>query len=111
MTTKEKIEIMKAYDEGKLIQMRLLNGASSDGSGWVDCKKEPDWNWEACEYRIRPHDKFTAEWFTEEMQRLAENNDIEDRHCEMDNLMCELLEHLGYSEGVKIYNDTEMWYA
>ena len=45
------------------------------------------------------------------MKGLAKDEDVEGRHYNMDELMCELLEHLGYSDGVKIFRDTDMWYA
>ena len=43
--------------------------------------------------------------------QLAKDDDKEGRHINMDNLMCELLRHLGYDAGVKIFDDTDMWYA
>ena len=37
--------------------------------------------------------------------------DIEGAHSEADDLMCQLLEELGYEEGVKIFKNAEKWYA
>ena len=37
--------------------------------------------------------------------------DRELMHIEMDDLLCEVLNDLGYSEGVKIYKNTDMWHA
>ena len=109
MTTREKMEIMQAYLDGKAIQMKFSN--SPDEEPWHDCDSEPVWDWLVWDYRIRPHEKFTPEWFAEEMARLAADDDVEDRHYNMDALMCELLEHLGYSKGTEIFDNTEMWYA
>ena len=53
MTTKEKIEVMKAYDEGKMIQYR-----EKDGEIWVDWvwkSSEPSWDWFHQEYRIKQY--------------------------------------------------------
>lgn len=56
MTTKEKIEIMNAFLEGKAIQWK------SYWSDWKDWKgknlAEPDWAWNAIEYRIKPEEKY-----------------------------------------------------
>lgn len=51
MTTKEKIEVMQGYLDGKIIQ-KLYD------DGWVDCsiEEEPDWDWD-CDYRIKPEPK------------------------------------------------------
>lgn len=51
--------------------------------------------------------------YTERMRELADNNDddIEMRHVEMDNLMCEILKEMGFNELVDIFNETEKWYA
>lgn len=38
-------------------------------------------------------------------------DDLEERHIQMDTLMCELLIDLGYWEGINIFNNTEMWWA
>lgn len=55
MTTKEKIEVMQAYLDGKQIEKRsailVLNGP------WGPCEKEPGWDWEMMEYRVKPEEK------------------------------------------------------
>lgn len=53
----------------------------------------------------------TPEEFQIRMRKLHDNDDIEERHILMDQLMCELLIDLGYWEGIYIFNNTEMWYA
>lgn len=52
MTTKEKIEVMNAYAEGKKIQFR-----TPGDHDWLDwtCPDEPKWNWGGCDYRIKPN--------------------------------------------------------
>jgi len=39
------------------------------------------------------------------------SNDIEFVHIAMDNAMADLLESLGYSEGVQVFQDTYKWYS
>ena len=68
MTTKEMIEVMQAYEEGKTVEA-LINDR------WI-VAEHPSWNWNNYEYRIAPPDKFSAEWFTEEMKELAKDEDI-----------------------------------
>lgn len=46
-TTKEKIAVMQAYDDGKYVQVKTTDGM------WIDAPV-PNWNWMACEYRIKP---------------------------------------------------------
>ena len=59
-TTKEKIEVMQAYDRGEQIQLldRLGN--------WVDIDM-PEWSWELRDYRVKPKKSYvpfdTAEEF------------------------------------------------
>lgn len=53
----------------------------------------------------------TPEEFKNEMQKLDENGDTEVSHSNMDDLMCDLLESLGYKEGIKIFKASEKWYA
>jgi len=49
-TTKEKIEIMQAFEDGKTVECR---GESSGIWGKV-AVPNPLWNWPDCEYRIKP---------------------------------------------------------
>ena len=37
--------------------------------------------------------------------------DAEGFHVEADDLMCEILESLGYKEGIEIFKNTEKWYS
>ena len=55
--------------------------------------------------------RMTPEEFAEAMKEIAESDDPECAHSYMDDLMCQLLDDLGYEEGVKIFLDAEKWYA
>lgn len=54
MNTKEKIEVMQAWEDGKPIQYK-----TSIRDMWNDWEYsyEPNWNWEECKYRIKPGPK------------------------------------------------------
>ena len=52
MTTREKIEVMEAYDRGEEIQI-----LAEDGIKFEDMSLEPRWDWYNCEYRIKPKEK------------------------------------------------------
>ena len=49
--------------------------------------------------------------FASLMRKLAEHDDIESRHVQMDKLLCRVLESLGYAEGVAIFRESEKWYS
>ena len=53
-TTKEKIEIMQAYDRGEQIQIK---GSSID---WIDIIDivSPKWDWINYDYRVKPKPKY-----------------------------------------------------
>lgn len=51
MNTKEKIEVMQAYLDGRKIQLR---GKTLRFPKWEDIEKEPEWNFINNEYRIKP---------------------------------------------------------
>lgn len=60
--------------------------------------------------------KYTPEEFAKEMQNIRqrvyiENDDQEESHYQMDMLMVDLLDSLGYGEGVQVFLDTPRWYA
>jgi len=59
MTTKEKIEVMHAYLDGKQIQTRLI-GERNRWATWKP-KKEPVWDFWHCEYRIKPEPRIPIE--------------------------------------------------
>ena len=52
MNTKEKIEIMQAYLDGKTIQCSYRNV-----DAWGDITQEPGWAFENFDYRIKPKQK------------------------------------------------------
>lgn len=47
----------------------------------------------------------------DEMELLIECGDSEYAHSRADELLCELLEDLGYGKIVELYSDVEKWYA
>lgn len=53
-TTKEMIYVMKAFDEGKQIQSRY--NENFDDCEWNDISI-PSWNWNNCDYRVKPEHK------------------------------------------------------
>lgn len=60
----------------------------------------------------RPDGKsMTPSQFTGEMGRISREGDIEDGHSHADKLMCEILESLGYGDGVAIFRKMDKWYA
>ena len=50
-TIDEKLEIMRAFFEGKSIQFK--NRKKEDGDGWENTKR-PTWSWDLFDYRIKP---------------------------------------------------------
>lgn len=61
----------------------------------------------------------TPKEFADEMRRITDDEqhksdpywDTEQVHIEMDCVMCEVLEDLGYSEGIEIFRNELKWYA
>ena len=54
MNTKEKIEVMQAFEDGKDIQFRVIaNGPSAEWNEWID-PRVPHWDFSSFEYRIKP---------------------------------------------------------
>lgn len=70
MKTKEKIAIMQAYEDGKTIQYKEKD--SSKWCEWLHRNKEPNWNWDLYDYRIKPESKlrpYTYEELVEEIKK------------------------------------------
>lgn len=55
-TTKEKIDIMQAYEDGRIIEYRILNEINGEFRIW-DLSDDPIWNWSDFEYRIKEEHK------------------------------------------------------
>lgn len=53
----------------------------------------------------------TPEEFKEKMEKICTDEDIQMRHVYAEALMCEVLESLGYEEGLKPYHAMLKWYA
>ena len=51
--------------------------------------------------------------FEDRMKELAshQSDDREFMHQDMDDLMCDILEAIGYGRGVEIFRQTPKWYA
>lgn len=52
MTTKEKIEVMQAYLDGKQIQI-----TNRGGKDWGAVVTNPVWDWQVFDYRIKPKEE------------------------------------------------------
>ena len=52
-TTEYKIEVMKAFQEGKVIQCRSNSELRIPRDPWGNCPN-PAWNWASMEYRVKP---------------------------------------------------------
>lgn len=61
MTTQDKIQIMQAFVEGKIIETK---DKSIAGALYITMgnKKEPLWNWESFDYRIKPEPMEIQVW-------------------------------------------------
>ena len=53
----------------------------------------------------------TPEEFKYQMLRAANTPDTELSHIRADELMCEILEELGYGEGIFVFRDMAKWYS
>ncbi len=51
------------------------------------------------------------EEFKNKMLQLAEKWYPENGHMEADDLLCEVLEELGYQEGISIFRKQDKWYS
>lgn len=63
-TTAEKIEVMKAYEEGKKIECKY--SSFSNWEEWI-LPQEPAWDWAECDYRVKEGPKYRPYENTEEM--------------------------------------------
>ena len=50
------------------------------------------------------------EEFYNEMKNISKEDTVE-AHRHMDDLMCELLELLGYKKGIEVFREQYKWYA
>lgn len=61
----------------------------------------------------------TPKEFADEMRRITDDEwhkgdpywDAEQVHIAMDDVMCEVLEDLGYGEGIEIFKNEPKWYS
>ena len=59
----------------------------------------------------RKKEAVTPKEFKTLMKKIAIEHDPETFHEYADDLMCTVLNGLGYEDGVKIFQDTEKWYS
>jgi hypothetical protein len=52
-----------------------------------------------------------SEEFYNEMKKISKSEDTVEAHRHMDDLMCELLELLGYKKGIEVFREQYKWYA
>ena len=55
--------------------------------------------------------KALADEMVKRLQAEVDNDDTECAHVAADDILCELLEKLGYKEVVEKYNEVSKWYA
>ncbi len=60
---------------------------------------------------VTGHSVISPTEFLEEMRSLSYEYDTEHEHLLADELMCKILESLGYAEGVKVFREMTKWYA
>jgi hypothetical protein len=53
----------------------------------------------------------SAEEFKTRMEEIRKEDETEDGHIEADNLMCNLLNELGYGDGIDVFTDMPKWYV
>lgn len=62
MTTVGKLTVMQAFLDGKKIQRKLSGDPDSE---YVNLGEEPQWNWEAYSFRVRPEPMEIKVWVKE----------------------------------------------
>lgn len=76
MTTKEKIAVMQAYEDGKKIQV-----ATNGEEDWEDFNfGEPMWDWECCDYRIKPEEEKPVRMTNRQLAEWCVGNNGQVRH-------------------------------
>ena len=55
--------------------------------------------------------KTLSDEMVKRLQKEVNDNDAERAHVNSDNILCELLEKLGYKDVVEKYNEVSKWYA
>jgi hypothetical protein len=55
--------------------------------------------------------KELSEEAIKKLQKEVNNEDTESAHGKADDILCELLEKIGYEDVIKKYNEVSKWYA
>lgn len=63
MNTKQMIEVMQAFVDGKKIEYSIVGR-----NDWIRANCVPVWAWDRCEYRIAPEPKKEGRWERKEIQ-------------------------------------------
>ncbi len=79
-------------------------------------RKCPQYLIDLLEFKVKEDLKManiSPEEFYQKMLKIKEDKeyDKEGVHREMDDLVCEVLESLGYEKGINVFNDTDKWYS
>jgi len=61
--------------------------------------------------RAKPTEPMGPEMFAKVMKSCFDTYDTEEGHAEADDLMCNVLESLGYQDGVAVFRQAGKWYA
>lgn len=56
-------------------------------------------------------ESFNLRPYMKRLKEAQENHDTEEAHADADNVLCDLLEALGYKKVVEAYNKVSKWYA
>ena len=63
------------------------------------------------EYRKKPIDCKIEQSYVDKLKKAYDYEDIEGSHYKYDDLLCELLNELGFNKVVDQFNSTNKWYA
>lgn len=77
MTTKEMIEVMQAYEDGKTIECKQKGQCDSM---WI-VVRSPDWNWYYYDYRVKAEPIYRQYFTKEELLK-----DLQERHYNYHNV-------------------------
>lgn len=112
MTTPHKhADVIKAWADGATIQF-LFKRLDDSTAHWIDCADNfPAWE-HTIEYRVKPAPlPVTRERVLNELKHLQESDDPESAHSQADDLLCDLLESLGYEDVVEAWHAIGKWYS
>lgn len=74
----------------------------------IECE---DCNEVLLDYDKDETEKINVKEIKEKLKKLQQSDDVELSHYEADQIICKLLDNLGYTDIVKEYNKISKWYA